>query len=313
VIRTDLTEIAAAVEKLAVKEGAQPCAVEGVTLVRHNQTLMKLPVLFGPSVVFVVQGQKYAHLGDESYMYDPQRYLVLTSVLPFVWSAITQGKRPNLSVFLQLRRDTVLELLGTMQLDLGRDSQENLMLFAGHEVTAAIRHSLWRLLLAARVPEDARVLGPGILRELLYRVLQGPGGPSVRASLGFDGHFAQIARAIRNLHDNFTKPVSISELAASVGMSVSVFHRYFKQFTKQSPLQYIKALRLHRARTLMLREGIKVAPAAERVGYESSTQFSREYKRFFGHSPSSPAAQQQTEHPPPRWPRRIGSGRTNKP
>jgi AraC-like DNA-binding protein len=313
VLRTDLTEIAAVVEKLAVKEGAQSCAVEGVTLVRHNKTLMKLPVVFGPSLVFVVQGQKYAHVGDESFTYDPQRYLVLTSVLPFVWSAITKGKRPNLSVFLHLRKDTVLELLGTMRLELGRESEENLMLFAGHEVTAAIRHSLWRLLRAARVPEDARVLGPGILRELLYRVLRGPGGASVRASLGFDGHFAQIARAIRTLHDNFTTPVSISELAASVGMSASVFHRYFKQFTKQSPLQYIKALRLHRARTLMLAEGIKVAVAAERVGYQSSTQFSREYKRFFGHSPSSPAAQKPTEHPPPRLLRPIKSGGNDKP
>ena len=134
-----------------------------------------------------------------------------------------------------------------------------------------------RLLRAAKDVKDGRVLGPATVRELLYRVLCGPGGASILASLGLDSYFAQIARAIRILRENITEPVVVPELAGQVGMSSSVFHLYFKQVTNSSPLQYMKALRLHQGRALMLTDGIGVAEAAERVGNESSSQFSREY------------------------------------
>ena len=154
------------------------------------------------------------------------------------------------------------------------------------ELTGELEYGLLRLLQAASDARDSKVLGSAMIREIVYRVLCGPGGPSIRASLGLDGHFAQIAKAIRNMRDNLTKLVSIPDLAGSVGMSPSVFHLYFKQVTHSSPLQYIKALRLHQGRAMMLSDGITVAEASERVGYESSSQFSREYKRLFGVAPA---------------------------
>jgi AraC-like DNA-binding protein len=259
--------------------------VDGVTIVRHSHNLMKFPVLYGPSLVFVVQGKKTAIFGSKTYVYDHQRYLVLTTVVPFVWSAITEKGQPVLSVFVHFRPEIVLELLGIMDFDLMKDSNEDLAVFEAQKITSEIRYGLLRLLEAANDPRDAKVLGPSLVRELLYRALSGPGGPSLRASLGLDGHFSQIARAIRLMQENAKRPVSVPHLAASVGMSPSAFHLHFKQVTKSSPLQYLKTLRLHQGRTLMLSKGVGVTEVAQRVGYESSSQFSREYKRLFGEAP----------------------------
>ena len=284
--RSEWSRTAKLAETLGPKEGAQPCRVDGVTLVRHSHDLVKFPVLYGPSLVFVVQGTKKATFGSQNYVYDHERYLVLTSVVPFVWSAYTDKGKPVLSVFVHLRGDLVLELLGAMDFDLSQSWGEELAMFEAQHLTGEIEYALLRLLEAAADERDGKVLGPAIIREMLYRVLCGPGGPSIRASLGLDGHFAQIAKAIRNMRENLTKPVSVPDLAGSVGMSPSVFHLHFKQVTHSSPLQYIKALRLHQGRSLMLSDGITVAEASERVGYESSSQFSREYKRLFGEAPA---------------------------
>ncbi len=285
--KSDWSQAATLADHLAPLEGAQGCNVEGVTIVRHSHDLLKFPVLYGPSLVFVVQGTKKAVFGSKTYVYDHERYLVLTSVVPFVWSAITEKGRPVLSVFVHLRASMVLELLGTMDFDLSQGSEQELAVFEAQRLTGELEYGLLRLLQAAQDLRDGKVLGPAIVRELLYRVLCGPGGPSIRASLGLDGHFAQVAKAIRIMHDNLTTPVIVPELAASVGMSPSVFHLYFKQVTNSSPLQYIKALRLHKGRVLMLSEGIGVAEAADKVGYESSSQYSREYKRLFGEAPAT--------------------------
>ena len=284
--RSEWSRTASLADALGPKEGAQPCRVEGVTLVRHSYDLVKFPVLYGPSLVFVVQGTKTATFGSKNYVYDHERYLVLTSVVPFVWSAFTDKGKPVLSVFVHLRGDLVLELLGAMDFDLSQTWGEQLAMFEAQSLTGEIEFALLRLLEAATDERDGKVLGPAIIREMVYRVLCGPGGPSIRASLGLDGHFAQIAKAIRNMRENLTRPVSVPDLAGSVGMSPSVFHLYFKQVTHSSPLQYIKALRLHQGRALMLAEGVTVAEASERVGYESSSQFSREYKRLFGEAPA---------------------------
>ena len=293
--KADWSQIAKLADVLAPLEGAQGCSVVGVTIVRHSHDLIKFPVLYGPSLVFVVQGTKQAIFGSKNYIYDHERYLVLTSVVPFVWSAKTDRGKPVLSVFVHLRADIVLELLGSMDFDFSMGREEELALFDAQHLTGEIEYGLLRLLQAAQNSRDGKVLGPTSIRELIYRVLCGPGGPSIRASLGLDGHFSQIAKSIRNMRDNLSKPISVPELAGNVGMSPSVFHLYFKQVTNSSPLQYIKTLRLHQGRLLMLSEGIGVAEAAERVGYESSSQFSREYKRLFGEAPATEMSKLRAE------------------
>ncbi|HEY8550787.1 MAG TPA: helix-turn-helix domain-containing protein [Vicinamibacterales bacterium] len=142
-----------------------------------------------------------------------------------------------------------------------------------------------------RAPVEAEILGPGIVREIVYRALCGPRGHLLLEMVGRQGHAAQINAALRWMHSRYAEPFSVARMAAEVGMSVSAFHHQFKALTTSSPVQYLKSVRLHKARALIVEEGIGAASAASAVGYESASQFSREFKRVFGTSPNELARQ----------------------
>lgn len=146
-----------------------------------------------------------------------------------------------------------------------------------------------RLLRAMMSPLDAQVLGPAIVREICYRVLVGERGAAMRAALAPQGRLGRVAKALRRIHTDFAQPLDVSALADEAGMSVPAFHANFRAVTLTSPIQYIKSTRLHQARLMMIRDGLTAASASARVGYESPSQFSREFKRFFGRSPADEA------------------------
>jgi AraC-like DNA-binding protein len=142
-----------------------------------------------------------------------------------------------------------------------------------------------RLLEALLSPCESKLLGSSIVREITYRVLKGEQGGSLRAALTQGGHFGRIAKALRRIHAQYDHQLDVATLASEANMSVPAFHAHFKAVTSTSPIQYIKAMRLHQARLLIIRSGLTAATAAEHVGYESASQFSREFKRMFGRSP----------------------------
>jgi transcriptional regulator GlxA family with amidase domain len=146
-----------------------------------------------------------------------------------------------------------------------------------------------RLLEALRMPAEAEILGPGIVREIVYRALCGPQGHLLLEMVGRHGHTAQINAALQRMHARYAEPFHVAQVAGEVGMSVSAFHHQFKALTASSPVQYVKSVRLHKARDLIVNEGTGAAVAALSVGYESASQFSREFKRFFGATPSEEA------------------------
>jgi AraC-like DNA-binding protein len=132
---------------------------------------------------------------------------------------------------------------------------------------------------------ETHVLGPQIVREITYRVLCGEQGGALRAAAALHSRFGQVNRTVQRIHSEYARDLTVEELAGMAGMSASAFHQNFKAVTSTSPLQYLKTIRLHKARMLMVYEGVRAGMAAERVGYESSSQFSREFKRLFGASP----------------------------
>jgi len=134
-------------------------------------------------------------------------------------------------------------------------------------------------------PADARILGPQIIREIIYRVLRGRQGGALRAAAALHSRFGQVNRALQRIHADYSRDLTIQELADAAGMSQSAFHQNFKSVTSNSPLQYLKTIRLHKARMSMVYEGLRAGVAADRVGYQSQWQFSREFKRLFGLSP----------------------------
>jgi len=148
-----------------------------------------------------------------------------------------------------------------------------------------MRESVERLLHCLQDPLDAKVLGPARVREVLYTALRGPQAGVLRALVEQQGHFARIGAALAHLRQHYAEPLSVEALAARANMSVSTFHEHFKRCTDMAPMQYLKRLRLLKAQQMLIGEGLGVAQAAHRVGYQSTSQFSREYKRQFERSP----------------------------
>ena len=245
-----------------------------------------MPVLYEPCVAFVVQGNKRGFLGDRTFIYSPNSYLVLTAPLPFECETEGSAEEPLLCLYVRLRRETIAELLASLSPDRMPPSVVPRTI-ESVAMDAEMSDAVLRLLRSMRSPDDARILGPQLIREIVYRVLTGRQGSALRAMVGFDSHFSRICRALNQIHRDYQKSLNIGQLARVAGMSPSVFHLHFKAVASTTPVQYLKAVRLHKARSLMIDEGLGAASAATRVGYQSASQFSREFKRLFGYPPAS--------------------------
>ena len=269
---------------LAPNEGYTQSLLEGVRFMRSNRPLRLTPVLYEPSIVIVCQGRKRGYLGSEVYVYDAMHYLVLSVPLPFISETDASPDEPLLAVSIRLNMATVAELVSMVEHGEARSMSSPQCMFST-PLKMSMTNATVRLLEALRSPEEAQVLAPSIVREICYRVLVDEQGGAVRTALAQQGQFGRIAKALNRIHANFAEPLEVGRLASEVGMSTSVFHVHFKAVTQNTPLQYIKSTRLHHARMMMIRDGLPAAAAAMRVGYESPSQFSREFKRFFGRPP----------------------------
>ena len=276
---------------LAVAEGVQPTAIAGVSLVRDSRPSPRRPVIYEPMILFVGQGRKRAYVGGDVIGYDPDHYLVLSVPVPAECEVLATPDEPLLGVKIAVEPTMLAELL--VELDEHAPAANAPMPRGIHArpVQASMRDALVRLLEALRSPRDARILGRGIVRELVYRVLQDEPGSGLRALAARNDRFLRIARVLQHVHADCTQPMGSARLAKLASMSVTTFHHAFKAVTATSPLQYVKSVRLHRARMLMVHEGHTAATAAAAVGYESASQFGREWKRLFGNTPAAEVAQ----------------------
>jgi AraC-like DNA-binding protein len=196
---------------------------------------------------------------------------------------------PMLAVYMRLDLQLASELMLQVDEVFGPSDASPKGMYAS-PMDDPLRASTLRLLEAMSDPGDAQILGPALVREIYYRILTGAQGGSMRAALQQQGHFGKVSRAIRRIHSSYEQRLDVESLAEEAGMSVPSFHVHFRNVTDSSPMQYLKATRLHQARLLMLRGAIPAATAAFNVGYESASQFSREFKRFFGRTPLAEVA-----------------------
>ncbi|OLF53504.1 AraC family transcriptional regulator [Pseudomonas chlororaphis] len=271
-------------EQLAPVEGYNLSALDDVRFLRSNRPLTRTPVLYDPGIVILCQGRKRGYLGDDVYVYDAQHYLVVSVPVPFTMETDASQAEPMLAVYMRLDLQLASELLLQVDEALGPSDAPPKGLYAS-PMDDGLRDSTLRFLEAMSVPGDARILGPALVREIYYRILTGEQGGSMRAALDRQGHFAKIVRAIRKIHSSYQERLDVLSLAREASMSVTSFHLHFRNVTHSSPMQYLKSTRLHQARLLMLRHAMSASTAAFDVGYESASQFSREFKRFFGRTP----------------------------
>ncbi|WP_413793956.1 MULTISPECIES: AraC family transcriptional regulator [unclassified Pseudomonas] len=276
----------ALMERLAPVEGYNLSALEDVRFLRSNRPLSRTPVLYDPGIVILCQGRKRGYLGDDVYVYDARHYLVVSVPVPFTMETDASEAEPMLAVYMRLDLQLASALMLQVDEALGPSDAPPKGMYAS-PMDDGLYTSTLRFLEAMSTPGDAAILGPSLVREIYYRILTGEQGGSMRAALSRQGHFGQITRVIRKIHSSYQERLDVEALAREANMSVPSFHLHFRSVTDASPMQYLKSTRLHQARLLMLRNAMNASTAAFSVGYESASQFSREFKRLFGRTPQA--------------------------
>lgn len=279
----------ALLRSLAPNEGYNLTPLPSVRVLRADRALARTPVLYDPGIVIVCQGRKRGYFGNRLYLYDAQHYLAVSVPVPFSMETDATPEYPLLALYLHLDFALAAELAA--QIDsagLAKPVQAPQSMLST-PMDGGMRASVLRFVQAMTRPLEAAVLGPGLLRELYFRVLTGPQGSSMREALSLRGQFGRIGKSLRLIHAEYAQPLDVARLADEAGMSVPSFHSHFKVVTQVSPMQYVKSTRLHQARLLMVRHDLTAETASQAVGYTSPSQFSREFKRLFGLTPAAEA------------------------
>jgi AraC-like DNA-binding protein len=260
-------------------------AIPGLTLYQRPEPTHPASAMYEPSICMVAQGAKRVVLGDETYVYDAHHFLITSVDLPTVVQIVKASReKPCTGLVMKLDQRVISQLMVDSNLPPPRPNQSSRGMATG-EVTLPLITACQRLIDLLSEPKDIPILAPIIEREIFYRLLVSDQGARLRQMASAGSQSQQIARAIDWLKGNFEKPLRIDNLATQVNMSTSTFHHHFRAVTAMSPLQYQKWLRLNEARRLMLAESQDATTAAFQVGYESPSQFSREYSRLFGAPP----------------------------
>ncbi len=259
--------------------------IKSLTLIRSEQLIEKSSYIQEPSVCFIAQGAKEVMLGNQKFCYDRNHFLIASVDLP-VTARLTKASRsePYLGLVLRLDQQDIAQLLIDQDFPKLARLQDNCGM-AVSSVSEQLLNSFERLIELLNEPESIPILAPLLQREITYRLLISEQGALLRQIALAGSRSNQISRAIAWLKSNYSKVLRIEDLASLSGMSTSTFHHHFRSLTAMSPLQYQKWLRLHEARRLMLTERQDAATASFQVGYESPSQFSREYSRLFGAPP----------------------------
>ncbi|KAA1158336.1 MULTISPECIES: AraC family transcriptional regulator [Pseudoalteromonas] len=270
-------------------EGTMETIIPGVYFHRATKSSPRQPLIYNSGIIIVGQGHKIIHFPEHQIKYGAGDYLVLGVPVPLECEAFTDNDLPVMGIAIDINPAMLHKLVNQiMQHKPLSASSSSAQIGAVQSATldTAMELVTHRLLTVLNDPIEADIFGEDIVKELVYRVLCGPQGHTLIGLAMHDGHYARIARTLSTMHSSYANQITVEGLAEDVNMSVSSFHRAFRQVTFESPLQYLKKVRLAKAKELITTSGSKANEAALKVGYTSPSQFSREFKRHFNKTPS---------------------------
>jgi AraC-like DNA-binding protein len=291
-------ELARLIERYARRDGIHATPIPRVSLIRSSAATEPLHAVHQPAVCFVAQGRKRVMVGEAIHVYDAAKYLIVSVEVPIVGQILEAS---DVAPYLCLRLDLDPAAIGALMLEAGvapNRADDSLPPLALSGVTAELLDAAIRLVRLLATPGEIAILAPLAEREILYRLLQGEQTARLRQIALAESRLQQVNRAIAWIKKNFRAPFRIETVAAEARMSPSAFHQHFKAVTSMSPLQYQKQLRLQEARRLILTQSLDAAASGHAVGYDSPSQFSREYKRLFGAPPARDVAKLRDS---PQW------------
>lgn len=288
-------ELSSIIGKYSILDGETASAIPGVSLFKASSVATALPSVYNPCLCIIAQGHKEVMLNKEIYRYGPSQYLIVSVDLPMM-NQITSASEHE--PYLLLKIDIDLQQLSELLIHIGHPARTSAAtergLFVGN-VDQAMGDSILRLARLLDTPEDIPILAAQTIREIFYRILRSDYGDTVAQIALRGSHMQRIAAAIQKIKSSFHEAICVDDLAALAGMSISSFHAHFKSVTAMSPLQFQKSLKLMEARNLMITKDMDAARSAYEVGYESPSQFSREYARMFGNPPARDISLMRTQ------------------
>lgn len=273
------------IDKLIKKDGLYDTYIEEVKLFKSTHHENSTPYIYDDWIAFILQNKKIVKLNEKTFEYNTNNYMVSSSTLPCQCETFASKETPFIAVIVSLNANIMHEMIDLLPKHKLENSKECQVGAFIDEVTPQIEDVIYRLVSVLNSKEESEILGSSLLKELFYRVAKGEHSAFLYRLFKKSTNEAKIARALKTIHENYDKELCIPSIARIEEMSTSSFHNHFKKITEHTPFQYIKKIRLSKAKDLISKENLNVNEVAQKVGYESIPQFSREFKKYFGYPP----------------------------
>ena len=276
-------------EILNLEDGLHDTHLHSVKIFKTATYEPKSPLIYDVCLILVLQGKKIANLASNRFTFDCDNYLVVPTTLPLECETYATKEEPFMSLIISLDRVMMKEIITLLSKRTYVQNRSSVGIFSDN-VTEQIEVSTEKLLDILESQEESSILGEGILKELFYRIAIGQNAKVLHKMFLEENKESKIAKALKHIHDNYNTSLDMDSLARICDMSVSSFHNHFKKITSHTPLQYIKKIRLTKAKDLLVKHDYKVVDVADELGYDNPSHFSRDFKSYFGFSPKEAKA-----------------------
>jgi AraC-like DNA-binding protein len=278
------------VNKLIKEDSLTRTNIKGINLYKTTTYLPRTPLTYDFCLVFVLQGKKIGYLSNNRFEYDSKNYLVVPTAMPFECETYASKDEPYICILIDIKKELMQEIISSISKEESKKCEDVQIGVFQDKVTNELEDSIYRLLKMLQSKEESNILGESILREIFYKIAIGQNSHFLHKMFLENKAEAKMIRSLRTIHHEYNEHLDIPRLAKEEDMSVSSFHTHFKKVTSLSPLQYIKKIRLHKAMDLLTRKDMQVNETAYATGYESSSQFSKDFKSYYGYPPKEAKA-----------------------